>query len=353
MPFVSHAQNAAQTTAPATAQATAQVAAPTAAPSAAWTVARTAPTARLRHVPQEFVHKRVGAEVLLTGWAPAGEDRVTVTARWPRGHAFYAPVSGRHDPMLLAETLRQSIPLISHALYDVPLGHHLIWQHFTFEVASGAMFLDVGPMNVELRITCGDIARRGGRLAALTMDIEILRDGRRLGTAHTRFSSHAPAIYRRLRGDRCTPPGDTAPFAPAVRPALVGRVHAEDVVLAPAPMPVPAPIPVPAPHQWQLRVDQTHPILFDHPVDHAPGMLLLEAARQAAHAVQSPLGGAVFPIRFESAFFRYVEFDAPCLITAHVEPTAYPEGHLSVSVTALQEDNEAFSCRVTLARATP
>lgn len=309
--------------------------------------AQTAPTAQLRHVPQEYVHKRVSAEVLLTGWAPVGEDRVTVTARWPRGHAFYAPVAGRHDPMLLAETLRQSIPLISHALYDVPLGHHLIWQHFTFEVAPDAMGLGVGPMDVELRITCGDITRRGGRLAALTMDIEIVRDGRHLGTAHTRFSSHAPAIYRRLRGDRCTPPGDAtaAPLSlsPAVPPALVGREHAADVVLSPTPLP----------HQWQLRVDQTHPILFDHPVDHAPGMLLLEAARQAAHAVEGSRGGDVFPVRFESAFFRYVEFDAPCLITAHVEPAAYPEGHLSVSVTALQEGNEAFSCRVTLAHPAP
>ncbi|MYY85558.1 gamma-butyrolactone biosynthesis enzyme [Streptomyces sp. SID335] len=330
MPFVSHAQNTA--------------------PSAARTTARTTPATQLRPVPQEYVHKLDAAEVLLTGWAPAGEDRVTVTARWPRGHAFYAPVTGRHDPMLLAETLRQSIPLISHALYDVPLGHHLIWQHFTFEVAPGAMFLDVGPMDVELRIACGDIARRGGRLAALTMDIEILRDGRHLGTAHTRFSSHAPAIYRRLRGDRCTPSGDTIPAGPPAPPAPVARAHAKDVVLSPMPEPLSPPLSLP--HQWQLRVDQTHPILFDHPVDHAPGMLLLEAARQAAHAVQDPLGGAVFPIRFESAFFRYVEFDAPCVITAHVEPSAYPEGHLGVSVTALQEDNEAFSCRVTLARAT-
>ncbi|MEU5685023.1 gamma-butyrolactone biosynthesis enzyme [Streptomyces venezuelae] len=307
--------------------------------------AQTTPATQLRDVPQEYVHKLVSAEVLLTGWAPAGEDRVTVTARWPRGHAFYEPVTGRHDPMLLAETLRQSIPLISHALYDVPLGHHLIWQHFTFEVAPDAMVLDSGPMDVELRITCGDITRRGGRLAALTMDIEILRDGRHLGTAHTRFSSNAPAIYRRLRGDRGTAPGATSPtpLTPPIPPAPAGRNHADDVVLSPTSQP----------HQWQLRVDQTHPILFDHPVDHAPGMLLLEAARQAAHAVQDPLGRPAFPIRFESAFFRYVEFDAPCLITAHVEPAAYPKGHQSISVTALQEDNEAFSCRVTLAHPAP
>lgn len=312
--------------------------------------AQTTRTAQLRAVPQEFTHKLARAEVLLTGWAPAGEDRVTVTARWPRTHSFYASVAGRHDPMLLAETLRQSIPLISHACYDVPLGHHLIWQHFTYEVAHEAMWADGGPMDVELHIRCNDIVRRGGRLAALTMDVEILRDGLHLGTAHTRFSSHAPSIYRRLRGDRYTAPSDLAgaapvpvgASAPVVPPALVNREHAADVVLSPTARP----------DQWQLRVDQSHPILFDHPVDHAPGMLLLEAARQAAHAVQGPRADTVVPVRFESAFFRYVEFDAPCVITACVEPAARPGGHPSVSVTALQEDHEAFSCRVTVAATT-
>ncbi|MEU6996326.1 ScbA/BarX family gamma-butyrolactone biosynthesis protein [Streptomyces sp. NPDC046465] len=302
-------------------------------------------TTRLRPVPQEFTHKLDRSEVLLTGWAPAGEDRVTVTARWPRTHSFYAPVAGRHDPMLLAETLRQSIPLISHGLYEVPLGHQLIWQHFTYEVAPGAMWAD-GPMDIELRITCDDITRRGGRLAALTMDIEILRDGLHLGSAHTRFSSHAPSIYRRLRGDRCTVSSDVAPLplsgaVPVVPPALVNREHADDVVLSPTAVP----------DQWRLRVDYAHPILFDHPVDHAPGMLLLEAARQAAHAVQGHRADAVVPVRFESAFFRYVEFDAPCLITTRVEPATRPGGSDCVSVTAHQEGNEAFSCRVTLAAA--
>ncbi|WP_315904604.1 ScbA/BarX family gamma-butyrolactone biosynthesis protein [Streptomyces sp. CBG33] len=297
-----------------------------------------------RPVPQEYTHKRVRDEVLLTGWAPAGANRMTVTARWPRGHAFYAPAADHHDPMLLAETLRQSIPLISHACYDVPLGHHLIWQHFTFEADLGALWTGPGPMDVELRITCDDITRRGGRLAALTMTIDILRGDLPLGTAHTRFSSHAPAIYGRLRGERYALPGAFAPQSssaglPVFAPGRVGREHADDVVLSPTA----------APDQWQLRVDQSHPVLFDHPVDHVPGMLLLEAARQAAHAVPHARAGVVVPVRFESVFFRYVEFDTPCLITAQADPVARPGGSGEgsyVSVSAAQDGAEAFACRV-------
>ncbi|WP_281275492.1 AfsA-related hotdog domain-containing protein [Saccharothrix australiensis] len=32
---------------------------------------------------------------------------------------------------------------------------------------------------------------------------------------------------------------------------------------------------------WLPRVDRRHPVLFDHPVDHVPGMALQEAGRQA------------------------------------------------------------------------
>ncbi|WP_142212826.1 AfsA-related hotdog domain-containing protein [Streptomyces sp. SLBN-118] len=56
------------------------------------------------------------------------------------------------------------------------------------------------------------------------------------------------------------PPACLTPF---------GRDRFEDVVLAATDRP----------DRWQLRVDTTHPILFDHLVDHAPGMLLLEPAR--------------------------------------------------------------------------
>ncbi|MFG2114734.1 ScbA/BarX family gamma-butyrolactone biosynthesis protein [Streptomyces sp. NPDC048718] len=303
---------------------------------------------QLRPVPQELVHKLDRSEVLLTGWAPAGEDRVTVTAQWPRTHAFYAPAAGNHDPMLLAESLRQCLPLISHAVYDVPFGHHLIWQHFSFEIDPDSMGVGGGPTDLQLRITCSDITRRGGRLAALTMDVDVLRDDWPVATAHTRFSCNSPAIYRRLRGEHYTEPGSAFPVpsgasAPVVVPVLVDREQPGDVVLSPTAVP----------DQWQLRVDASHPVLFDHPVDHAPGMLLLEAARQAAHALHGPFAGEVTPVRFDSAFFRYVEFDSPCLITARVEPAgSTPEGTRCVSVTAIQEDATAFTCRVTMAERT-
>ncbi|WP_442819295.1 AfsA-related hotdog domain-containing protein [Streptomyces sp. NBC_01236] len=77
------------------------------------------------------------------------------------------------------------------------------------------------------------------------------------------------------------PTADTARAVPLPPPAGLtpfGRDRFEDAVLAATDRP----------DRWQLRVDTTHPALFDHLVDHAPGILLLEAARQAARAHGTP-----------------------------------------------------------------
>ncbi|WP_432101465.1 ScbA/BarX family gamma-butyrolactone biosynthesis protein [Streptomyces sp. WAC 04229] len=285
-----------------------------------------------RAVRQEHTHKTDPAEVLLSTWQRLDEEAFTVTAHWARDHPFYTDGT-RYDPMLFAESVRQSIPLISHVGYAVPLGHHLIWRYFTFEVVPEAMRSAAQDTTVEMRIHCRNVVRRAGSLSALTLHVTAVREGRLLGTATARFSSHSPAVYRRLRGG--TPDAhdtlsmvDTPPAGlPAAR---IGRNCAADAVLADADT------------TWLLRCDSSHPIYFDHAVDHAPGMLLLEAARQAALA-SSP-SPANYPFRFESAFLRYVELTQECEVTA-VPPEAGAAGHFHV--TATQNGHTAFSSTVT------
>ncbi|MFC4511769.1 ScbA/BarX family gamma-butyrolactone biosynthesis protein [Streptomyces ehimensis] len=287
-------------------------------------------------VPRQYVHKAAMAEVLLTGWERVAEDTFTIGAQWPRTHSFYTPVDGRYDPLLFAETVRQTIPLLSHLAYDTPFGHHLIWDHFRYELDPAATAVAATPAEIELRITCSDVKRRQGRFSALVMDVTALRDGAPLGTARARFTSHAPAVYRRLRGEYGDPSvvSRAVPLAPPLAPVRVGRDRFHDVVLSPTD----------ADGVWQLRVDPSHPVLFDHPVDHAPGMLLLEAARQAALAATGPDHGAVLGL--ETVFSQYVEFDSPCWIEATVLPQ--DDGAFTrTRVTARQNDREAFSAVVT------
>ncbi|MCZ0978490.1 AfsA-related hotdog domain-containing protein [Streptomyces diastatochromogenes] len=90
---------------------------------------------------------------------------------------------------------------------------------------------------------------------------------------------------------------------------------------------------------WRLRVDTGHPVLFQGEKDHVPGMLLLEAARQAA-ALETPSRPFV-PSSGRMAFQRYAEFGTPCWIRAHALP-APSAGTTGVTITGSQGDGTVF-----------
>lgn len=96
-------------------------------------------------------------------------------------------------------------------------------------------------------------------------------------------------------------------------------------------------------HRWLLRVDGCHPVFFDHPVDHVPGMLLVEAARQAAVAAT---GGRGVPIEMDTEFRKYVEFAEPCWIDADLGPLDRISGTRTVVVIARQRDADVFAAVV-------
>ncbi|GAA5075140.1 ScbA/BarX family gamma-butyrolactone biosynthesis protein [Streptomyces similanensis] len=279
--------------------------------------AQTSPKALLPRltttVPREYVHRAAVSEVFLTGWeadesTEADRYAYTVKAQWPRSHALFAREDGHQDPVLLVESVRQIGSLLAHAEFDVPFGHQFVMADITVDADPRLFATDVVPTEVELRTVCRDTVRRGRTLSAMRYDVSVLRDGRRLATAGASFRCLSPSVYRRVRGERPTAPDRTVP--PAIDPAAVGHASARHVVLA---RPEPG-----AGHRWEMRVDTAHPTYFDHPVDHVPGMVLIEAARQAAHASTGLPDALLLGVRAD--FARYAEFDAPCWIEAAPEP---------------------------------
>jgi len=286
---------------------------------------------------QSCVHKNAASEVLVTGWRPVGIDAYVVTARLPQDHPFYRPADGCHDPLTAAEAIRQSVLLLGHAAYGVPFDNPQSWSQFRYAFEPVALPAS-GATEVELHVVCSDIVRRGGRPASMTIRVDVVCDGEPVGAGEIGYVCHTPAVHRRVRGryaDAAEAMARVVPLAPPMPPARVGREHYADVVLSPTD----------APGRTQLRVDLNHPTLFDHAVDHAPGMLMLEAARQAAHATAYPKN--VLPVGLDAAFYRYVELDAPCWLHAQPLP-ADARGRERVLVFALQNQHCAFSAIVTL-----
>ena len=292
-------------------------------------------------VPRQYVHRAAVAEVLLTGWRPT-RDGFALTAQWPRGHSFFLVQPGRrYDPLIVAETVRQVGLLLAHAEFGVPLDHRFLMRELAFTADPEALRLGSAPAELDLEVTCSDIGRRGRHLSGMRYRVEIRQDGRWTAGGSAWFACSSAAVYRRLRGESRPPAAGRALTEP-VCPALVGRVDAGDVVLSPAddedrPAHGRA-------SRWRLRVDQAHPVLFDHPVDHVPGMLLLEAARQAGQAVCSPT--RVIPASLHSSFRKYVEPDQPCWIETGPTTTG-PEGELRMTIIGRQHGEAVFAAGLT------
>ncbi|MEU4065116.1 ScbA/BarX family gamma-butyrolactone biosynthesis protein [Streptomyces wedmorensis] len=294
-------------------------------------------------VAREYVHRAALSEVFLTGWDKVGHDTFKVTAQWPRSHSFYVPEHGMHDPLLLCETIRQASTLLAHVGYHVPFGHSLSWSRLQFAVNPQALRIEDTPADIELHVTCSDIRYHRTVPVTMSMHMEVVRRGSLLAMASVRFGSHSPAVYQRLRAGR-NEIGEIFARAPQppepVSRAAVSRLRKQDIVLAPTPDRM----------RWQLRVDTSHPVLFDHALDHVPGMLLLESVRQAGHAMQPSTAGAVLPTSMDISFNRYVEFDEPCWIEAEPVDTAASDGsRRTIRVNALQGGSFAFSASAELA----
>ncbi|MFI9545601.1 ScbA/BarX family gamma-butyrolactone biosynthesis protein [Streptomyces sp. NPDC052016] len=279
-------------------------------------------------VPRQLVHRAAVAETLLTGWRRTGNDRFSVSAQWPRAHGLHvSPDWSAYDPLLVVETIRQSGTLITHAEYDVPLDHQFVLQEFQVSTAAGR--LDVGPLPAEpeVRLVFTDVQYRGPRPAAARYTAHVLREGERVATADVAFTCVSGPVYRRLRGGRAPDTVTAIPVPPGLPPGDVGRALPSDVVLAATDRPA----------RWQLRVDTAHPVFFDHPLDHVPGMLLLEAARQAARLTT---GGRRRPVAYHAHFHRYAELDEPVWIEAKGEHGA------DVQVAGGQGESTVFECLV-------
>ncbi|MBV1855606.1 ScbA/BarX family gamma-butyrolactone biosynthesis protein [Catellatospora tritici] len=274
-------------------------------------------------MPRQLVHRAAVSEVLLTDWRSDQDARFAVGAQWPRGHGFFHPIGRRwHDPMIVAETIRQATMLMARTKFAVPEGHQFVMHALAFHVRERGLILADAPTDVVVEVTGHDVDVRGKELRGMRATVRLIHRDSLVGEGQTRFTCLSPAVYRRLRGDAGRPPHQGR--AQEIEPELVGRHRAQDVVLARHD----------DPHSWWLQVDPDHPVFYDHPVDHVPGMAVLEAMRQAAHLATG--SGLLLPLSLAAVFHRYIEFDQPCEVRAHAG-TPDPEGGEPVRIEVVQQ----------------
>ncbi|MEU7580010.1 ScbA/BarX family gamma-butyrolactone biosynthesis protein [Streptomyces sp. NPDC041068] len=277
--------------------------------------------------PAPAVHRVRGEDVLVRDWRRTGEGEFVVGLDWSGEHCFFGPGPGSaHPEMLLGQTLRQVGFLVAHTGLGVPRDNEFLMRDLSYEADPHRPTARRAPRDLSVKVRIVLAARR---TLGLRMSLEC--DGEPFATGGGTFDWVPRQVYRRMRGDFLTArPG---PSPAPVAPALVGRERLDEVALAPSGRP----------DRWQLRGDTGHLAFFDHGVDHMPGLVVAEAAQQAAYAVAADR--AFCPVRLDLKTWRYVEFDAPCWVEAH-EVAARTARARGIEVIGRQRGETVFECLV-------
>jgi len=280
-----------------------------------------------QEMPERLVHRTHRKDVFVGSLRVTGPSHFQVSASWPATHDFYGPVRGMHDPLLLLETVRESIFVVGHTAYEIPRDTSYITHDKQFDINLAGLGTAVdGDVELVMDITVHDIKRRGQAVAGMRLEFVCYRGGMPIGYVTYRISLASAAVYNRLRGEHRSAKPAVACDTPLVAPAAIGRTQDVDVLLAEAP----------GVRGWHLRIDPTHPVIFDHIIDHVPGNAAVEAARQAAYLTVGRADAVL--LSGSMSFSRYIEFDSPCLVFAEqVAETA--DGVRTVKVGFGQDDN--------------
>ncbi|WP_158289189.1 ScbA/BarX family gamma-butyrolactone biosynthesis protein [Rhodococcus sp. SMB37] len=250
-------------------------------------------------VPRRYVHRQSVSEVFLTDCVTDSQpDRFVLGAQWPRVHAFYRGQAGRYDPMLLAETLRQCVIYLAHTRYRVSLRQHFVMQTIEIDAELDRLGIGAGAAEVAVTVVVSDVRRRGSQVIGLNAALTFEVAGRRVGSGYGRAAVLTAVEYEIARWGAAGPRAiGSVPDGVPLDAAAVGVPGSGDVVIGATTRR----------GRWQVLPDLSHPVLFDHPSDHLPGMLMLEAARQASRA-EFGLPD-VDMVSMSVQFHRFVELD--------------------------------------------
>lgn len=299
------------------------------------------------------VHRRHADTAFLADVHPDGTGGYVATALLPERHAYYAAhvaeANRRLDPMLLLEACRQLVIYIGHNGFGLAGDTQFLMDSCEMSVPADAYVQrpDGGATTLTMHVTVAAV-RVGSRLRAFTSRCELSLGGVPIGSTVITSSVVSPAAYtllrRRARGG--SPPPWSDQLCPrldgAAPPSTVGRLVPADVLLA----------------EVRTGANETtarvllpfgHLGLFDHRLDHVPGTLLVEAARQLGTAL-SPEPPAAVMTGLAGTFDTFVELDAPVHLVARPGTTG---GERSVEVVQGGTVRAAINVATARASSTP
>ncbi len=303
--------------------------------------------------PQHLVHRPDTREGYLLGGGHGVEHCFMLSTEMPDAHPLFndTPASF-HDLHFVAYMVRRTVKFVAGRYFRIPEDSLAVSTSTTIDVTDLAAWRrGPGSAHVVVDLRIRPVGTADGGSGALEASCLVSIGGRSCCTAQARFVFLPPGFYRdqRARGrteslrDAVREPPTVRSAGPlasrqadvtlpdTVRPEAVGRTDPRNVVVG-------------EPHLiggdsllLGVRYDPVDPVFFGAGVDHVPGVLVIEASRQAAVLAAGELRGftgALCTITHWSGGFRgLAETDLPLWVTARPGPTSRDQqGRPSVTV---------------------
>lgn len=254
-------------------------------------------------VPRQLVHRHSVGDVFLTDYrleTSANPDQVA--AQVPMAHRFFRPARQRHDPLAVAESFRQAVILMCHQKLEIPSQFKFLMEQFEFEIF-GELHVRATPMQLIIDMKLTPIKYYDG-IASKVKVTGVVHEGPKLiARCHSVVRCVTSDVYRRIRRDRdmyIARSRDLPPDSAIIPADYVGRFEEEDVIVCVDQLK----------QKLYCAPDPMNHALFDHPVDHIPGMVLFGAAIQAVrYHRKSPM---VQLVSVSAVFPAFAEWYVPC-----------------------------------------
>ena len=83
-----------------------------------------------------------------------------------------------------------------------------------------------------------------------------------------------------------------------------------------------------------LVIDDSHPFFFEHPLDHVPGLMLIEGTRQVGTAISHLFYGVSFDLSFvlsslDARFANFAELTSPVMVQMTITEKVYRHQRLN------------------------
>lgn len=313
-----------------------------------------APLTYSTSVPRHHVHRAAICEVFLTDILCDSYPSFSVGLQLPRVHSFYSDhdLDRRlYDPMLLLEAFRQASILISHRHVDAPMDSKFVFNSGSLHVASvDALTMGDRPTDGVIDAVIVADKRRGADVVGITLEMTMTLAGTFAATMDMTIQWMPPTAWTKLRarGREVLPLDPPRPYPTQHRVAAreVARSSPANVVVASFDVGDDS-------VATRIVVDQGHPGLFDHPLDHVPGAAIFEAMRQtsvvAAHELFGLSPRRLITTECAVVFDSFGELGLPtdCTVTAEADHCAR---EVTFEVVVSQEERRIAHGRVSLQR---